>query len=74
MQEPEHSEQSEQPTLFDQQKPSHPKQAEQPTLFDQKEAWQDEWDSMPEFIQEDLMAFRDIVIHFRDEIDIFDFA
>jgi ParB-like chromosome segregation protein Spo0J len=33
-----------------------------------------EWQGMPEFDQEDQMAFRDIVIHFRNEDDVADFA
>lgn len=36
--------------------------------------WQKEWQSMPEFIQEDLMPFRAINIRFRNEEDVQEFA
>ena len=36
--------------------------------------WQDEWQGMPEFIQDDLSPYRSISVHFRNEADIADFT
>jgi hypothetical protein len=45
------------------------------TLFDDFEnEWQKEWKDMPEFIQEDLTSFRKIIIHFRNNEDVKEFA
>lgn len=47
------------------------------TLFgeeDDRKAWEKEWVGMPEFIQEDLTSQRKIVVHFRNEDDVQEFA
>lgn len=36
--------------------------------------WEKEWKDMPEFIQEDLTSYRKIVVHFRNEKDVQEFA
>jgi hypothetical protein len=38
------------------------------------EFWQDEWQDMPEFIQEDLTSKRKIIVHFRNDEDVEKFA
>ena len=40
-------------------------------LFDDSETekWRDEWQNMPEFVQEDLKPFQSIIIHFETEQD-----
>jgi len=37
-------------------------------------SWQKEWKDMPEFHQEDLTSHRKIVVHFRNDQDVEDFA
>lgn len=46
--------------------------ASQAALFDvdEFERWRDEWQGMPEFIQEDLMPMRSLVVHFSCRSDI----
>jgi hypothetical protein len=36
--------------------------------------WQEHWQDMPEFVQEDLRSFRKIVVHFRNQEDVDAFA
>jgi hypothetical protein len=36
--------------------------------------WKDEWKDMPEFHQEDLTSKRKIVVHFRNDEDVAEFA
>ena len=38
------------------------------------ESWKEEWKDMPEFIQEDLTSHRKIVVHFRNDEDVAEFA
>ena len=33
------------------------------------ENWQQEWQGMPEFVQEDLSPFKSVIVHFRNEED-----
>lgn len=42
----------------------------QQLLFDVGEEWQNEWQDMPEFVQEDLMSYRTIKVHFESEEDV----
>lgn len=37
------------------------------------QTWQELWQGMPEFIQEDQTSFKSIVVHFRNEEDFLDF-
>ena len=48
-----------------------PKQA-QHSLFDENEGtrWQDEWQGMPEFIQEDLTPYKSLTVHFETQADV----
>lgn len=46
------------------------KEDNQGTLFDKGEWWEEEWQGMPEFIQEDQSAFKEIVIKFRNRDDM----
>jgi hypothetical protein len=34
-------------------------------LFENKEWWEELWEGMPEFVQEDIMPFRKIVVSFK---------
>jgi hypothetical protein len=43
------------------------------TLLDLQPSWIDEWQGMPEFIQEDQSPFKSITIHFRNQKDFDDF-
>ena len=36
--------------------------------------WENEWQDMPEFKQEDLTSFRKMVIHFRNQNDVDEFS
>jgi hypothetical protein len=38
------------------------------------ESWKKEWEDMPEFKMKDLSSFRKIVVHFRSQKDIDEFA
>ncbi len=42
----------------------------QGTLFDKGEWWEEEWQGMPEFKQENLTPFHEIVIKFRNREDM----
>jgi len=37
-------------------------------------SWKKEWENMPEFKMKDLSSFRKIVVHFRNQKDIDEFA
>ena len=50
------------------------KENNQLTLFEMKEWWRDDWEGMPEFIQKDLTSHRKIVVHFRNNKDVKEFA
>ena len=49
----------------------------QKSIFDEIEdetlVWKEEWQNMPEFIQEDLQPFQSIIVHFenREDMDTF---
>ena len=43
---------------------------QQPSLFVAETTWEEHWQGMPEFVQEDLTSFRSIIIHFRNQQDI----
>jgi hypothetical protein len=43
-------------------------------LFESKEWWEEEWQNMPEFIQDDLTSFRCINVHFRNRKDVEKFS
>ena len=40
------------------------------TLFDEE----NEWEGMPEFVQEDLTSKRKIIVHFRNDEDVAKFS
>ncbi len=40
----------------------------------QEEAWRKEWVGMPDFESKDLTSYRKIIVHFRNEEDVQDFA
>jgi len=40
------------------------------TLFDVPERWEEEWQGMPEYVQQDQTSFRTLYIHFRNEEDV----
>jgi hypothetical protein len=40
------------------------------TLFDVDPLWREEWQGMPEFVQEDLTSKRKIIVHFRNDDDV----
>ena len=42
-------------------------------LFKFKEWWEEHWQDMPEFVQNDEMPFRTIKVHFRNHSDVKDF-
>jgi hypothetical protein len=51
------------------------KQNNKPTpFFSDLEPWKKEWQSMPEFIQEDLEPFQSILVHFETEEDRIEFS
>lgn len=45
-----------------------------PQLFDHPSDWQKEWFGMPEFIQDKQREFAKIVVRFRNQQDLDDFA
>lgn len=47
---------------------------DQKTLFKEKKPCEDEWQGMPEFDMEDQSSFRKIVVHFRNQEDVDQFA
>jgi len=46
------------------------KENNQLALFEMKEWWEDEWEGMPEFVQDDEMPYRSITVHFRNRDDV----
>ena len=50
------------------------KQKNQESLFEIKEVWEEEWEDMPEYSQEDKKAHRTIFVHFRNQKDVDDFS
>lgn len=49
-------------------------QEDQITLFNIDEAWKKEWLDMPEFIQEDLLPIKSLIIHFETLGDMVEFS
>lgn len=47
---------------------------QQLSLIDVEEWWEEHWQGMPEFVQEDLMPWRSITVHFRNREDFDKFA
>lgn len=47
---------------------------DQPKLFDDGENWNEAWQGMPEFIQEDLGPFKTIYVHFESREDMEKFS
>lgn len=43
-------------------------------LFDNEYDWQSEWQSMPEFVQEQKKPYTQIIVRFENESDLQDFA
>ena len=43
-------------------------------FFEVEEAWEAEWEGMPEFAQEDLTSWKAITVHFANEADMKAFA
>jgi hypothetical protein len=43
---------------------------DQINLFEMKEWWEDEWQDMPEFVQENLKPFRTVYLHFKNREDM----
>jgi hypothetical protein len=43
---------------------------EQKTLFEIEENWKEEWQGMPEFVQEDLEAKHKIIVSFNNYEDV----
>jgi len=39
-----------------------------------EEKWREEWQGMPEFIQEDQESFKSIIVHFENQEDMDNFA
>ncbi len=39
-----------------------------------KKDWENEWKDMPEFVQEDKMATKQLIVNFRKETDLKDFS
>ena len=48
----------------------------QESLFDRDELapWADHWKGMPEFVQNDLAAFKSVIVHFANSSDLSTFA
>lgn len=44
--------------------------SDQTTLFDIGNKWDEHWDCMPEFNQKNLMPFRTLRVHFRNQSDV----
>ena len=52
---------------------SEGKKENQLTLFDMKEWWEDDWEGMPEFDQNNMAPFHTINVHFANRKDMEDF-
>ena len=50
------------------------KEKNQLSLFEQKEWWEDDWEGMPEFVQDDLNAYKSIIVNFEKEEDFREFS
>lgn len=46
----------------------------QEALFDAPPSWQEHWQGMPEFVQEQQREYAKIVFRFRNEADLAEFA
>ena len=46
------------------------KENNQLALFEMKEWWGDEWEGMPEFVQNDITSWKSIIIHLKDRNDM----
>ena len=46
------------------------KKEDQMSLFEMKEWWADEWEGMPEYVQDDNMPFKTVYVHFKDREDM----
>lgn len=46
----------------------------QPNLFNQVDFYEEHWQDMPEFHQDDLTSYRKIIVHFRNDEDVKKFA
>jgi len=47
---------------------------EQTALFSSEEWWEKDWEGMPEYAQEDIMAFKSLLVHFDRVEDLQAFA
>lgn len=47
---------------------------EQPALFEIGEPWENDWQGMPEFVQEDLTPYKTVYVHFADRADMDNFS
>jgi len=43
-------------------------------FFNLKEWWEDDWQDMPEFVQEDQSQFKSLIVNFKDKKDMEEFA
>ena len=50
------------------------KDNKQGTLFDKGEWWEEEWQGMPEFVQENQTAFKSLIVNFADRQDMDNFT
>jgi hypothetical protein len=50
------------------------KKKRQKGFFDRKEWWEDDWEGMPEYFQQDKLWDRTIHIHFKNNEDVQKFA
>lgn len=55
-------------------KPKEARQQPQMALFEAGKSWQNEWQSMPEFVQHNLKSWKDIKVHFENREDMEAFA
>ena len=47
---------------------------DQLAIFDLPEPWEEDWQDMPEFVQEDQTSYRQIIVHFATREDLQAFA
>lgn len=47
---------------------------DEPTLFENEAEWQKEWKGMPEFVQGKQREYAKIIVRFRNQQDLDDFA
>jgi hypothetical protein len=50
------------------------KKTNEDMLFDAPTFWEEEWQGMPEFKQEDITSSRKIIVHFRNDEDFIKFS